>query len=926
VRRPAGILFACFFLSGATGLVYQVVWLRLLTPILGQTVYAITTVLAAFMAGLALGSLLFGRWAPRIRNHVRVYGWLEIGIGLSCVALPWGLTGAARAYLELDRALALSPSAFGVVQFAAVFLLLLVPTSFMGGTLPVLSQALAAGASKPGRAVGALYAVNTFGAVLGVAWAGYAALPAFGNRTTIAIAAAANVLVGLLALGWSRVQQAPPRAADRISVAPTSASPSREVVSRWGAWLTVIALGVSGAVSMIYEVAWTRALALVIGSSTYAFTAMLVAFLTGIAGGSALYSWLWSGRPARPGTLAALQLGIGVAGTGALLVFERMPGLVIAGLGHSMTPGFVNVLHFTVAVLCLLPSTLLIGATFPCAVAVAGRGADRIGGDVGRIYAVNTAGAIAGTMLAGFILVPAMGVNAALRLGMGVNLVLAVVLFIASVPAARPSAWLGVAGSVAVAGALLFIAPWDQRVLIAGPAVYASQYIAAAADGGLSRALRQQGLVFYRDGLSGTVAVQRIGENIFLRVNGKVDASSTGDVPTQLMAGHLPMLAHPNPKRVLVIGLGSGVTVAAVARYPVERIDVVEIEPAIVEASAFFSELNRSVLADPRVRLTIGDARNFLLTTRERYDVIVSEPSNPWISGLASLFTIEFFDLARAHLRPGGTMSQWIHVYRLLPDDIRLVVRTFRTVFPATSMWQPVRSDILLLGRTGPGDRSPPGSLDIGAVRAHFESSAGVRADLARSGIGGWPGLFGFFALSEADAARFADGAGLHTDDRLQLEFTAPRAMYLDTRDANVAELKRYRIEKSPEMSGAAPADIGTAEARYWIGQALIRRRDFVGAAAEYEHALEKNPGHALSLVALSGVRSELGRPVEALALARRVLVRHPGDAGAMLAAGIALARLGRRGEALDVLERGAALDPGDARLRDTIAAVRAGP
>ena len=225
MRRPVGILFACFFLSGATGLVYQVVWLRLLTPILGQTVYAITTVLAAFMAGLALGSLLFGRWAPRIRNHVRVYGWLEIGIGLSCVALPWGLTGVARAYLELDRALALSPSAFGVVQFAAVFLLLLVPTSFMGGTLPVLSQALAARASKPGRAVGALYAVNTFGAVLGVAWAGYAALPAFGNRTTIAIAAAANVLVGLLALGWSRVQQAPPRAADRPSAAPASASP-----------------------------------------------------------------------------------------------------------------------------------------------------------------------------------------------------------------------------------------------------------------------------------------------------------------------------------------------------------------------------------------------------------------------------------------------------------------------------------------------------------------------------------------------------------------------------------------------------------------------------------------------------------------------------------------------------------------------------
>src|SRR5262245_55218282 len=328
------ILLICFFLSGATGLVYEVVWLRLLGLVFGHTVYALTAVLAAFMAGLGLGSYALGRCASRIRNLIRAYGLIEIGIGAYCAMLPALLGLAAPLYLGVYRALDLSYSALTFVQFLIVFVLLLVPTALMGGTLPILSQAFVGLTTGAGRAAGALYAVNTLGAVVGVATAGYLLIPAVGNRATIAIAAITNVTIGLLAIVYSRTRRdsrlseaaQSPHAMPRTASESTGTGPAREV------WLTVAALGISGGVSMLYEVAWTRALALVIGSSTYAFTAVLVSFLLGIGGGSALFAWLWGRRAVSPGVFAAIQAGVGVVVALALLAFDRMPRLFLVAL------------------------------------------------------------------------------------------------------------------------------------------------------------------------------------------------------------------------------------------------------------------------------------------------------------------------------------------------------------------------------------------------------------------------------------------------------------------------------------------------------------------------------------------------------------------------------------------------------------------
>src|SRR6266478_4156285 len=786
-----GFLFVCFFLSGATALVYEVVCLRILGLVFGHTVHAVATVLIVFMGGLALGSALFGGRTSRIRNPLQAYGWLEVGTGAWAALLPLLFTWSAIWYPDLFRALGRSYAVLPWIQFSIGSVLLLVPTTLMGGTLPLLSQALAGHESRVGRLVGGLYAVNTGGAVLGAAMAGYVLLPWLGNRATIETAAALNLAVGAAALIYGRVRLARREAIDPatgrgVAADVREASPSYE--RPLGVRLTVIALGISGAVSMLYEVTWTRALALVLGSSTYAFTAMLVAFLLGLAGGSALYAWRWGTRQPSPVAFGALQAGIAVLVVPVLLMFERLPELLLAALRWSYAPPFVMWIQLGLSVGVLLPVTLLIGATFPCAVAVATRGAARVGESVGRIYAANTVGAVGGAVLTGFALVPGLGVHAAIVVGIVVNLLLAALL--TATADLRPAWRWGSAGAALLAAVAVAvgIAPWDPRVMSSGPAIYVGPYLrsAAASSSSIGATLRSQRVLFYRDGRSGTVSVGQSGAHRYLRINGKTEGSTSLDMPTQQLVGHLPLLTHPDPRDVLVIGLGTGVTAGAVARHGIRRLDVVEIEPAVVEAAGlFFGEANGHVLLDARTRTLVADGRNFLFTTPDRYDVIISEPSNPWISGLAALFSEEFFRLTRTRLRQGGVMVQWIQLYNLRPEDLKMILKTFQGVFPETTLWN-VSEDLLLLGRT------EPGPLDRGRLKTRVATGR-VADDLGYPGNEAWPSVLGFFTLGETDTARLVADAATNTDDRLPLEFSAPRALYLETGRENQEVLRRAR-------------------------------------------------------------------------------------------------------------------------------------
>lgn len=910
LRRILIGVILCFTLSGVTGLVYEVLWVRMLGLVFGHTVFAITTVLAAFMAGLGLGSFLLGRSIDRQTRPLRIYGMLEIGIGLSCLAVPFVMPFVSALYLALHRALSLSFFAFSLAQFALIFLLLLVPTTLMGATLPVLSRFFAHEGTAVGRGVGFLYALNTFGAVLGTAFAGYFLLPSFGMRGTVYLAATLNIGLGVLAMIYDLHVQSLGLAAPAPGQAARGDAPDdARGFSRVLAALTVVGLGLSGAASMIYEIAWTRALSLILGSSTYAFTSMLLAFLVGIALGSALFSRWWGHRPVDPLAFGFIQLGIGLSAVLILPAFGRLPDVLLRILAISLAPTFVIVVQVAVSIVAMIVPTLLIGASFPCAINVAARGFRHVGQDVGRIYAVNTLGAILGTVAGGFVLIPVMGVANTVKVGVMLNVLVGVILAIVSMPiASRRRLTAAAALTVLTLAALVSVPAWNRAVMASGVSVYAKTYASLGTGVTLSDALVEDNLLLYEDGISATVTIHQRGGNIYLKVNGKTDASTGADMHTQLMSGHLPILAHPDPKFVLVVGLGSGVTVGAVAAHPVERIDVVEIEPAVVRGSRFFAGANRNALEDPRVHLTIADARNFLLSTTRKYDIIISEPSNPWIGGIAALFSEEFYEIARSRLRPGGVMLQWIQGYRIVPADLQMVVATFQRAFPATSIWHGHGiGDNLLLGR----QQIRP--LDLERVRAVYRTNTAFRQDLTMLGLHSPEAILADFILNEVDAGRYAQNADLNTDDLLPLEFSAPRSLHLDTARLNFQVMLGFRTSEFPVFTPGS-GSLDSARIRYDLGVAYVKQQMAEPAAIQFQRAVTLDPGHLPAWLELARLQRVLNRPLQSHASIDAVLRRDPNNAEAYFELGQLYGLQQLPDRALELVGKAVALAPKEAK------------
>ena len=855
----------CFFFSGTTGLIYEVLWTRILGLVFGHTVFAITTVLAAFMAGLGLGSYLFGGIADRNAHPLRLYGFLEVGIGIYALITPFLFSRAEEIYIPLHRTFGLSFFSFSLLQFLLIFLILLIPTTLMGATLPVLSRFFVRSMNVLGGQVGRLYALNTFGAVLGTYAAGFHLIPTLGVRTTLLLAAIANVGIGILAIVFDRhLQQlageAPATRSEAAAVDPPEpAGPAFPSDRRSAAavWLTVAGLGISGAASMIYEVAWTRALSLVIGGSTYAFSTMLVTFLSGLALGSYLYARVSRRLRITPVFFGCLQLGIGLS---ALLVtpfFDRMPELFLRVFQFSQSPGFVKTIQFFISALAMFVPTLFMGATFPCAIQIAATEMSRVGRDVGRIYFVNTGGAIAGTVAAGFFLIPVWGLRSTLTLAVSLNLCLALALFVTP----RWAGWRRGAAILAPILALtaLFLAPaWDATVMTSGVAIYGRNYFGSLGKAGFRAKVSTDRLLYYKDGLGATVSVHRQGDVLYLRVNGKTDASNTRDMHTQLMLGHLPLLVHPDAKRALVIGMGSGVTAGAVALHPTERIDVIEIEPAVVEAAEFFTKENRGILKNPKAHLAIADGRNFLLASDGGYDVIISEPSNPWMRGIGNLFSLDFYELAARRLAPKGIVCQWIHAYGLFPDDLKMVVKTFRSVFLHTTIWNTVRGDLLLIGS------KTPWVLDNARLQARYDAVPGLREDLARLGIRSPLAILADFVLAEEDAARYSQYALLNTDDLPFLEFSAPESLYVETTDLNARVMRSFKRDEFPPLIGVPDGMLGSAGFRHDLGMALWAKDSHAEALRHFEEVVRLTPRDAMAFLHRGRAYSALGSVLKA--------------------------------------------------------------
>ncbi|HZR47443.1 MAG TPA: fused MFS/spermidine synthase, partial [Candidatus Manganitrophaceae bacterium] len=612
--------------------------------------------------------------------------------------------------------------------------------------------------------------------------------------------------------------------------------------------------------------------------------------------------------------------------------FPLLPSLFVKFLElfHSWSR-IRSVAKFIISGAAMLIPTLLMGGVFPLVIhlltsreAPAKKGSapagSQLGAIVGRAYAINTIGTIAGSFMVGFLFLPLWGIQKSLHIAILTNTLLSLSLWILLRELGEVRRW-------AAGGVVAFFLMVSFSTPVWNPLLMSSD---------LFGQLSTLDLLFYKEGISSTVTVVQHptlakSAHLTLAIDGKANASTTGDMKTQLLVGHLPMLLAPEAKEVMLVGLGSGITAASIATHPLTKLVTLEIEPAVVEASRYFESFNGKVLADPRMKMVEDDARNYLLRSDEQFDVIVSEPSHPWRSGSSKLFTQEFFKVGKAHLRPGGIFTQWIHFYGIRPPELKSVIRTFHTVFPRVLIFYTEAGDLILLGS------EKPFSLDRTEIARRMETHA-VRLDLARVDVYNPFDLWSYFLLGPDEIDRYVGNAALNTDDDTRVEFQTPKSLFEDTMSIHIAEMKgaaragkHYLIGSDEPAEAQADAFFSlakgylrvnkdddaremiergssirpAAEGEWLRGLLLQRRADRQGAEQAWLAALEKEPSHKEALLSLAKLYQEQGAFKKAGPYLARLRKEHPEKLEGAYYQGVNLYYQGEYEKALEELRLG---------------------
>ncbi len=683
------------FGSGLCSLVYQIVWLRELRNVFGSSTPATAAVLGIFMGGLGLGGLLLGRRADRHRNPLLLYARLEGGIAAAALLTLPLVRLVELAYYASGGSPALGMTGATLLRLLLAASMLGVPTFLMGGTLPAAVRAVLRPGDVRRRAVATLYGVNTLGAVAGVVGANFFALEILGNRRTLLIGVLLNLLVAITARARSRV--AGETAVDGAEAPTPSGWPETPSGGAAGVF-TWAAAAVAGFSFLLLELVWYRMLAPILGGSTFTFGLILATALLGIGLGGLLYALSAGDQP------ASLPLFAATCGLEALaIVVPFALGDRLAVLAALLRPletlGFTgNLIGWSlVCGAVVLPAAIVSGVQFPLLISLAGAGRDNAGHDVGRVYAFNTLGAIAGSLAGGFGLMPLLTAPGCWKLAAWLMVVLCAASALLAFRARRP----GWSGPVFAASAALLLlsargptAVWRHSPIGAGRIDLTHKTTNEVRDW---MAHVSSGPVWETEGVESSIALDGLDGYAFI-VNGKSDGNAVGDAPTQVMGGLLGALLHPGPKRSLVVGLGTGSTAGWLGKVPgMERVDVVEIEPEIREVAARCAAANQDVLGQPNVRIVYGDARELLLVTRDRYDLVFSEPSNPFRAGIASLFTEEFYGAVARRLTEGGVFVQWVQAYEIDARTVETIMRTLQGAFGHVQVWQTIDKDMVLV-------------------------------------------------------------------------------------------------------------------------------------------------------------------------------------------------------------------------------------
>ncbi len=907
-----------FFVSGACGLIYEVAWLRVMGLVFGNTTQATGTILAGYMAGLGLGALFFGRCIDRTSKHpILVYAWLEGGVGIYAFCTPWIWKGIDFVQVSFYRALEPSFLQVSVFKFAVAFLTLFIPTFLMGGTLPVISKYFVRGRQTTAKWVGLLYALNTLGAVVGVLSGGLFLLSFAGVAQTVVFTGVFNLilcavctfvvqneLTGPVPGPPSLLSPAPARRLSEENGAPTSGETSGSFRAGAVSFVLLFSFAISGGVSMMYEVAWTRTLAIVLGSSIYAFSVMLATFLLGIALGSYLLSVAGRWFTVDLATFSILQMSTAIFALVGFNQFGKIPYAFAQFFGWFKDSVWnLELVNFFLCAIVMFPPTFCIGAMFACFIHIFQR-SEASGKEIGTAYFSNTIGALLGSTLTGFIIIPRIGIQNTLLLAAGLNACIGIATYFFH-PKRFQWKYAAAAGAVFCLLVLsaLWVEAWDTHVITSGTAVK-PQRIAGISKRDFLLSAGEKLNLFYREGLSSTVSVDRLNDVISLSVNGKIDASTDDrDSFTEYFLGHLPMLLVPDAKKVLVIGVGSGATMAAVAAYPVEQIHGVEIEEAVIEGAKFFSQMNRNVLEDPRTKLFINDGRNFLLVHPEPYDVIISEPSNPWMAGVANLFSYEHFQTMSRRLRPGGVVCQWFHAYNMSPEDLGMIIRTFGKVFQYTSLWTSLYPDLMLIGS------NQPHVPDFASISKAFDNPI-VQKDLSPFGMRKPEGLFASFWMGGAELEKLSETANVNSDNYPRLEFSAPKSLYRDTTQENFVFLNSFKQSLVPEILHVEPPVEKNSRFFAEMARGFVAKRMFAQAHQALELAQRIDANDA-GIPEIAGI---LNYYEDALDGAEQNLFKAIATGKASSEAyfylGITLRKKARFSEAITTLSRAVELEP----------------
>ncbi|HEY8086184.1 MAG TPA: fused MFS/spermidine synthase, partial [Polyangiaceae bacterium] len=801
--RRVSPLLALAFVSGACALVYQIAWTRELRLVFGASTRASAAVLVIFIGGLGLGAKLLGERAQSTAAPLAFYARLELGIAIATGMTPVLLGGASRAYIAAGGSVSLGVAGATALRLVLSALVLGVPTLLMGGTLPALARVAIRGdvAVDPGRTrVGLLYGANTLGAVAGCMAATFVLLERLGTHATLWTACLANALLALAARAMAR--------RDASAQASQTAEKDEGYPSTAPTWFVCAAAATSGFAFFLMELVFYRMLVPLLGGTVYTFGLVLAVALLGIGLGGGIYALAFRKTDAQLTTLATTTLVEAIALTVPYALGDRVAILALwARPTGEATLGTLLGGWLLVTAVVVLPVSLMAGLQFPVLVGLLGRGGKGVSRDVGRAYSWNTLGAIAGAAAGGFGLMPLLTAPGCWRFATAV-------LFATAIAAAVLDARMGRARTGTTLQVLLAVvflvvgakatgptAAWRHSSIGAGRVGRSSIEDAKSIQSFVDR--EREGIVWDADGIESTVGIHGLNGYSFL-TNGKSDGHCVMDAPTQVMGGLLGALLHPHPRSAMVIGLGSGSSAGWLGRIPgMEQVDVIELEPAMLEVARRCAAVNEDVLHDPRVHVTIGDAREVLSVTPTHYDVVFSEPSNPYRAGVASLYTREYYERAANHLQPGGIFVQWVQGYEIDRATMETIIATIAAVFPDVEAWQLEEPDLALVASREPIVK------DATAMRARVAAEPFQRALMNTWLVDDLEGVLAHF-VAPASFARTIEAEArdrLNTDDRTIVEFGFGRTVggSAATRAVSVANVREWagaRGETRPTVEG----------------------------------------------------------------------------------------------------------------------------